>query len=65
SVDFNRSGVPLVEIVTEPDMRSPEDARRFLRQLIRVLEFTGKVRPEAGGAMRTDVNISLEGGARV
>jgi len=65
SVDFNRSGVPLVEIVTEPDMRSPEDARKFLRQLIRVLEFTGKVRPEAGGAMRTDVNISLEGGARV
>jgi len=65
TVDFNRSGVPLVEIVTEPDMHSPEDARRFLRQLIRVLEFTGKVRPEAGGAMRADVNISLEGGARV
>jgi aspartyl-tRNA(Asn)/glutamyl-tRNA(Gln) amidotransferase subunit B len=65
TVDFNRSGVPLVEIVTEPDMRSPEDARRFLRQLIRVLEFTGKVRSEAGGAMRADVNISIEGGARV
>lgn len=64
-VDYNRSGVPLVEIVTEPDMRSPDDARRFLKQLIRVLEFTGKVRPEAGGAMRADVNISIEGGARV
>jgi aspartyl-tRNA(Asn)/glutamyl-tRNA(Gln) amidotransferase subunit B len=64
-VDFNRSGVPLVEIVTEPDMRSPEEARRFLRQLVRVLEYSGKVRPEAGGAMRADTNISIEGGARV
>jgi aspartyl-tRNA(Asn)/glutamyl-tRNA(Gln) amidotransferase subunit B len=65
TVDFNRSGVPLVEIVTEPDMHSPEEARNFLRQLVRVLEYSGKVRPEAGGAMRTDTNISLEGGGRV
>jgi aspartyl-tRNA(Asn)/glutamyl-tRNA(Gln) amidotransferase subunit B len=65
TVDYNRSGVPLVEIVTEPDMHSPEEARRFLRQLVRVLEYSGKVRPEAGGAMRTDTNISLEGGGRV
>ncbi|MEM2205102.1 MAG: Asp-tRNA(Asn)/Glu-tRNA(Gln) amidotransferase subunit GatB [Candidatus Hadarchaeales archaeon] len=65
SVDFNRSGIPLVEIVTEPDLRSPEEARRFLRLLTRVLEYTGKVRPEAGGAMRVDVNVSLEGGGRV
>lgn len=64
-VDYNRSGVPLVEIVTEPDIKSPEDARKFMRALTRVLEYTGKVRPEAGGAMRTDVNISLEGGGRV
>jgi aspartyl-tRNA(Asn)/glutamyl-tRNA(Gln) amidotransferase subunit B len=65
TVDYNRSGVPLVEIVTEPDMKSPEEARKFLRTLTRLLEYTGKVRPEAGGAMRTDVNISLEGGGRV
>lgn len=65
AVDYNRSGVPLVEIVTEPDMKSPEEARKFLRTLTRLLEYTGKVRPEAGGAMRTDVNISLEGGGRV
>ncbi len=65
TVDYNRSGVPLVEIVTEPDIKSPEEARRFLRTLTRVLEYTGKVRPEAGGAMRADVNISLEGGGRV
>ncbi len=65
AVDYNRSGVPLVEVVTEPDIRSPEEARSFLRTLTRVLEYTGKVRPEAGGAMRADVNISLEGGGRV
>lgn len=65
TVNYNRSGIPLVEIVTEPDMRSPEEARKFLRALVRVLEYTGKVRPEAGGAMRADVNISLEGGGRV
>jgi aspartyl-tRNA(Asn)/glutamyl-tRNA(Gln) amidotransferase subunit B len=63
-VDYNRSGVPLVEIVTAPDLSSPEDARRFLRGLVKVLQYTGKVRVE-GGTMRTDTNISLEGGARV
>jgi aspartyl-tRNA(Asn)/glutamyl-tRNA(Gln) amidotransferase subunit B len=65
TVDYNRSGIPLVEIVTEPDIKSPEEARKFLRLLTRVLEYTGRVRPEAGGAMRADVNISLEGGGRV
>ncbi len=63
-VDYNRSGVPLVEIVTAPDIHSPEEARRFLRELTKVLHYTGKVRPE-GGTMRMDTNISLEGGARV
>jgi aspartyl-tRNA(Asn)/glutamyl-tRNA(Gln) amidotransferase subunit B len=63
-VDYNRSGIPLVEIVTAPDMHSPEEARSFLRELTKVLQYTGKVRPE-GGTMRMDTNISLEGGARV
>ncbi|GAB4308846.1 MAG: Asp-tRNA(Asn)/Glu-tRNA(Gln) amidotransferase subunit GatB [Methanobacteriaceae archaeon] len=62
-VDFNRSGIPLIEIVTEPDMNSPEEARIFLRELIRVLEYSGNARGE--GTMRADVNISLEGGKRV
>jgi len=61
-VDFNRSGIPLIEIVTEPDMKSPEEARNFLRELIRVLEYSGSARGE--GTMRADVNISLEGGKR-
>ncbi|RJS48822.1 MAG: Asp-tRNA(Asn)/Glu-tRNA(Gln) amidotransferase GatCAB subunit B [Methanobacterium sp.] len=63
TVDFNRSGIPLIEIVTEPDMKSPEEARKFLRELIRVLEYSGNARGE--GTMRADVNISLEGGKRV
>ena len=61
-VDFNRSGIPLIEIVTEPDMKSPEEARKFLRELIRVLEYSGSARGE--GTMRADVNISIEGGKR-
>lgn len=61
-VDFNRSGIALIEIVTEPDMTSPEEARIFLRELIRVLEYSGSARGE--GTMRADVNISLEGGKR-
>ncbi len=63
-VDFNRSGIPLVEIITEPDLNSPEEARDFLRSLIRTLEYTGKVRPEPS-TLRADTNISLEGGKRV
>ncbi|RBQ22863.1 Aspartyl/glutamyl-tRNA(Asn/Gln) amidotransferase subunit B [Candidatus Methanobinarius endosymbioticus] len=61
-VDFNRSGIPLVEIVTEPDMHSPEEAREFLKELIRVLNYSECARGE--GTMRADVNISLEGGNR-
>ena len=61
-VDFNRSGIALIEIVTEPDMTSPEEARTFLRELIRVLEYSGSARGE--GTMRADVNISIEGGKR-
>lgn len=63
-VDFNRSGIPLVEIVTDPDLKSPEEARNFLRFLIRTLEYTGKVRPEPS-TLRADTNISLERGKRV
>ncbi len=64
TVDFNRSGIPLVEIITKPDIESPEEARKFLKSLIRTLEYTGKVRPEAS-TLRTDANISIENGQRV
>jgi aspartyl-tRNA(Asn)/glutamyl-tRNA(Gln) amidotransferase subunit B len=59
-VDFNRSGVPLVEIVSEPDMRSAEDAGAYLRSLHAILRYTdvSDARMEEG-SMRCDVNISV------
>ena len=59
-VDFNRCGVPLIEIVTEPDMRSPEEARAFLEKVKSILEYTGvsdcKMQE---GSLRCDVNLSV------
>jgi len=63
-VDYNRSGVPLIEIVTEPDMHSPEEAREFLKKLESVLSYLDVCREEEG-TMRIDANISLGGGNRV
>lgn len=59
-IDFNRSGVPLVEIVTEPDVKSAKQASEYgkkLRQLIRFLEI-GECNMEQGG-MRLEANVSL------
>jgi aspartyl-tRNA(Asn)/glutamyl-tRNA(Gln) amidotransferase subunit B len=64
-VDFNRAGTPLIEIVTEPDMRSPYDAMEFLRALRIQLRYTGCADCSMEqGTMRCDANISLrpEGG---
>jgi aspartyl-tRNA(Asn)/glutamyl-tRNA(Gln) amidotransferase subunit B len=63
-VDYNRSGVPLIEIVTAPDLKTAEDARNFLKEVVYLLKYTERV-VEAGGVMRADVNISIEGGAKV
>jgi aspartyl-tRNA(Asn)/glutamyl-tRNA(Gln) amidotransferase subunit B len=59
-VDFNRAGAPLVEIVTEPDMRSPNDAMAFLRALRTRIRYakTAECSMESG-TMRCDANISL------
>lgn len=59
-VDFNRSGVPLIEIVSEPDMRSPEEARQYLEKLQRILQFArvSDVKMEEG-SMRVDCNVSV------
>ncbi len=64
-VDYNRAGVALLEIVTEPDMESPEEARLFLEKLRSILEHLGVSDPGLEGAMRVDANISVEGGERV
>ncbi len=59
-LDFNRSGVPLAEIVTAPDIRSPDEAERFLRELHRLLLFLGVTRGGLEeGALRCDANVSL------
>lgn len=59
-VDYNRSGVPLIEIVTAPDLRSPEESRRYLEQLKSILEYTAvsDCKMEEG-SLRCDANISL------
>jgi aspartyl-tRNA(Asn)/glutamyl-tRNA(Gln) amidotransferase subunit B len=60
-VDYNRSGVPLMEIVTEPDLRSPAEAREFLLALRRLLQFaevsSGRMEE---GTLRCDANVSLQ-----
>ncbi|MFH0862847.1 MAG: Asp-tRNA(Asn)/Glu-tRNA(Gln) amidotransferase subunit GatB [Candidatus Altiarchaeota archaeon] len=65
NVDYNRSGVPLIEIVSAPDMKGPEDARSFMRALVNILKYTQRTLVDVGGVMRADVNISIEGGAKV
>lgn len=59
-IDYNRVGVPLIEIVSEPDMRSPQEAVTFLRTLKAILEYGGisDCRMEQG-SLRCDANISL------
>ena len=64
-VDYNRSGVPLLEIVTEPDIPSPRAARAFVEYLLLTLEYIGAVNPRLEGAFRVDANISISGGERV
>ena len=64
-VDYNRSGIPLIEIVTEPDLRSPREARRFINTLRTTLEYLGVFDGDREGGLRVDANISLEGGNRV
>ncbi|MEM3546340.1 MAG: Asp-tRNA(Asn)/Glu-tRNA(Gln) amidotransferase subunit GatB [Candidatus Bathyarchaeia archaeon] len=64
-IDYNRHGIALVEIVTEPDISSPEEARLFLQKLRSILEHLGVFDGELEGAMRCDANISLEGSVRV
>ncbi|MEM2128741.1 MAG: Asp-tRNA(Asn)/Glu-tRNA(Gln) amidotransferase subunit GatB [Candidatus Methanomethylicaceae archaeon] len=64
-VDYNRAGMSLLEIVTEPDMSSPREARLFLQKLRSILEHIGAFDGGLEGAMRCDANISIRGGTRV
>jgi aspartyl-tRNA(Asn)/glutamyl-tRNA(Gln) amidotransferase subunit B len=59
-VDWNRCGVPLVEIVSEPDIRSPEEAAAYLTELRRLLRYTGVSDADMEkGNLRCDANVSV------
>ncbi|HEY2131942.1 MAG TPA: Asp-tRNA(Asn)/Glu-tRNA(Gln) amidotransferase subunit GatB, partial [Acetobacteraceae bacterium] len=59
-IDLNRSGVALMEIVSEPDMRTPEEAGAYLRKLRTILRYLGTCDGNMEeGSMRADVNVSV------
>ena len=58
-VDYNRSGNPLVEIVTEPELTSPDEARDFMKQLITVLNYL-EIFDINEGIIKADANISIK-----
>ena len=58
-INYNRAGTPLVEIVTEPDFRSPDETRAFLAKLEEVLEYLSVFDATRDGSLRVDANISL------
>jgi aspartyl-tRNA(Asn)/glutamyl-tRNA(Gln) amidotransferase subunit B len=59
-VDVNRSGVPLMEVVGEPDLRSPEEARQYLIKLRTILQYLGvSTGNMEEGSFRCDANISI------
>jgi len=59
-IDVNRSGVPLMEVVGEPDLRSPEEAEQYLRKLRSILQYLGvSTGNMEEGSFRCDANISI------
>jgi len=64
-VDYNRSGIPLLEIVTEPDFTSEREVEAFLYKVRSILEHLEVTDFTLEGAIRVDVNISVGGGERV
>jgi aspartyl-tRNA(Asn)/glutamyl-tRNA(Gln) amidotransferase subunit B len=64
-VDYNRAGVSLVEIVTEPDFVDPKDVRVFLDKITSIVEHLGVSDTKLEGSVRCDANVSVAGGNRV
>jgi aspartyl-tRNA(Asn)/glutamyl-tRNA(Gln) amidotransferase subunit B len=62
-IDYNRSGSPLIEIVTEPDFSSSENVIEWLKKLIITLDYIKAIDKKSG--IKADVNISIPGGKRV
>ncbi len=63
-VDYNRSGTPLCEIVTEPDMTSPEEAREFLKKLLTILNYL-QIFDIKTCIVKADANVNIKGCERV
>ncbi|MBH59295.1 MAG: Asp-tRNA(Asn)/Glu-tRNA(Gln) amidotransferase GatCAB subunit B [Thaumarchaeota archaeon] len=64
-IDYNRAGISLVEIVTEPDIVSPKHAREFLNTIQSIVETIGECDSKLDGSMRADANVSISDGRRV
>jgi aspartyl-tRNA(Asn)/glutamyl-tRNA(Gln) amidotransferase subunit B len=59
-IDYNRSGIPLMEFVTEPVIESPEEARQTVEELIERLDYLNVIDSSNSSAVRVDANISVE-----
>ncbi|MFH0936074.1 MAG: Asp-tRNA(Asn)/Glu-tRNA(Gln) amidotransferase subunit GatB [Candidatus Woesearchaeota archaeon] len=64
-IDYNRSGIPLVEIVTEPDFKTSNEVRIFLNKLITILEYLDVYSRISEASLRADVNVSIPDGSRI
>lgn len=64
-IDYNRAGVSLVEVITDPDFSSPKDVRMFLNKISSILEYLGVCDTKLDGSVRCDANISIDGGKKV
>jgi aspartyl-tRNA(Asn)/glutamyl-tRNA(Gln) amidotransferase subunit B len=64
-IDYNRAGIPLVEIVTEPDFADPRDVRMFLDKITSIIEHLGVCDTKLEGSVRCDANVSIDGGNKV
>jgi len=62
-IDYNRSGAPLVEIVTEPDFKSAEEVVSWLSNLVATLSYVKTIDKNSG--IKADVNVSIDGGKRI
>lgn len=62
-VDYNRSGSPLIEIVTDPDFKTSEEVVDWLKQLVITLSYVKAIDKKAG--IKADVNVSVQGGERI
>ncbi len=58
-IDYNRSGNPLLEIVTKPEMQSAEEAREFMNQLITILSYL-EIFDQKNGIIKADANVSIK-----